>query len=43
MTLFVILILSHNKKGVDISMRKDFEVKKSKSVEFIMEYDFFLF
>ena len=29
MTLFVILIISHNKKGVDISMRKDITFKKA--------------
>ena len=28
MTLFVILILSHNSKGVDVSMRKDITVEK---------------
>ena len=27
MTLFVILLLSHNKKGVDISMRKDIKIE----------------
>ena len=28
MTLFGILILSHNKEGVDISMRKDIIIEK---------------
>ena len=28
MTLFGILIISHNKKGVDISMRKDITIEK---------------
>lgn len=28
MTLFVILITSHSKEGVDISMRKDIKVEK---------------
>ena len=28
MTLFVILLLSHNKEGVDISMRKDITIEK---------------
>ena len=28
MTLFVILVLSHNKEGVDISMRKDITIEK---------------
>ena len=28
MALFVILILSHNKEGVDISMRKDITIEK---------------
>ena len=27
MTLFVILVLSHNKEGVDISMRKNITIK----------------
>ena len=28
MTIFVILILSHNKEGADISMRKDITIEK---------------
>ena len=32
MTLFVILITSHSKEGVDISMRKDIKVEKNKDI-----------
>ena len=28
MTLFVILIISHNNEGVDVSMRKDITIEK---------------
>ena len=32
MALFAILVLSHNNEGVDISMRKDIEVRLGESV-----------